>query len=107
MSLLDRIERAGNSLPDPATLFLGGAIVVMLLSHLAVVADWEVTKSVTQGDHQIEQVVRATSLLTAAGAYWAVKSLVANFKDFPPSPSSWSACWESGSPIGRASSAHS
>ena len=36
MSLLDRIERAGNALPDPTTLFAAGAVLVMLLSQLAV-----------------------------------------------------------------------
>ncbi len=84
MSLLDRIERAGNALPDPATLFLGGALLVMALSHLAVMADWEVTKTVTRDGQQVQEIVRAKSLLTAGGAYWAVKSLVVNFKDFPP-----------------------
>ncbi len=84
MSLLDRIERAGNALPDPATLFLGGAILVMAFSHIAVAADWEVTKSVTRDGQQVVETVRAQSLLTADGAYWALESLVTNFKDFPP-----------------------
>lgn len=84
MSLLDRIERVGNALPDPATLFLGGAILVMLLSHLAVAADWEVSKTVSRDGAQVIETVRAKSLLTADGAYWAVKSMVANFRDFPP-----------------------
>ena len=84
MSLLDRIERAGNALPDPATLFLVGALLVMGLSHLAVVADWEVTKTVTRDGVQVEEIVRPQSLLTADGAYWAIESLVDNFKNFPP-----------------------
>ncbi len=84
MSLLDRIERAGNALPDPSTLFVVGALLVMVLSHAAVIADWEVTKTVTRDGAQVEETVRATSLLTADGLYWAVKSMVVNFKDFPP-----------------------
>jgi aminobenzoyl-glutamate transport protein len=84
MSLLDRIERAGNALPDPATLFFAGAVLVMLLSHLAVAADWEVSKTVSRDGAQVIETVRARSLLTADGAYWAVKSMVVNFKDFPP-----------------------
>ena len=84
MSLLDRIERAGNALPDPATLFVLGAFLVMALSHVAVLADWEVTKTVSEGGQLVEVPVRAKSLLTADGAYWAISSLVDNFKNFPP-----------------------
>ncbi len=36
------IERVGNRLPDPATLFLVGTIGVMILSQLAVSLDWSV-----------------------------------------------------------------
>ena len=44
--VLDRIEQIGNRLPDPATLFLLGTLVIMLLSQLAVSLDWQVDKSV-------------------------------------------------------------
>jgi len=84
MSLLDRIERAGNALPDPSTLFVVGALLVMVLSHVAVLTDWEVTKTVTRDGAQVQEVVRAQSLLTSDGLYWSVESLVVNFKDFPP-----------------------
>ena len=46
--LLDFIERLGNALPHPATLFLLGALAVMALSQLAVVLGWEVEKTVTR-----------------------------------------------------------
>ena len=36
------VERVGNALPDPATLFLGGAILVVLLSWLGSTMGWEV-----------------------------------------------------------------
>ncbi|MCP5068620.1 MAG: AbgT family transporter [bacterium] len=48
MNLLDRIERVGNALPDPATLFVIGALLVMGASQLAVTLDWQVEKTVTQ-----------------------------------------------------------
>ena len=35
MTLLNRIETTGNRLPDPATLFLIGTGIVMLLSWIA------------------------------------------------------------------------
>ena len=101
MSLLDRIERAGNALPDPTTLFAAGALLVMLLSQLAVSLDWQVEKTVTReivgadgapvldarGVPQRESVrapVHAKSLLSSDGLYWALSSLVENFKNFPP-----------------------
>ncbi len=117
--MLDRIERLGNALPDPATLFLLGALAVMGLSQLAVSLDWSVEKNVARevqvpvldaagnpvmdplsgraltvakldpatGDVARERVavpVRAVSLLSSDGLYWAVSSLVNNFKNFPP-----------------------
>jgi len=117
--MLDRIERLGNALPDPATLFLLGALAVMGLSQLAVSLDWSVEKTVARevqvpvldaagnpvmdplsdraltvakldpatGDVARERVavpVRAVSLLSSDGLYWAISSLVNNFKNFPP-----------------------
>jgi aminobenzoyl-glutamate transport protein len=45
---LDRIERIGNALPDPTSLFLAGAVAVMLCSQLAVSLDWSVEKTVSR-----------------------------------------------------------
>src|SRR6185436_4334175 len=42
--LLGFLERAGNRLPDPATLFIVGAVVVMLLSQIGAAQGWEVQK---------------------------------------------------------------
>ncbi|GAB4516211.1 MAG: AbgT family transporter [Phycisphaerales bacterium] len=36
------VERVGNALPDPATLFLGGAILVMVFSWIGSSAGWSV-----------------------------------------------------------------
>ncbi|HBG94396.1 MAG TPA: aminobenzoyl-glutamate transporter [Chromatiaceae bacterium] len=77
---LDRIERAGNRLPDPATLFLLGTLVLMLLSQLAVWLDWQV-----QRDSSMEvETIRAVSLLDSAGIWWLLSNLVQNFVNFPP-----------------------
>jgi len=58
MSLLDRIERLGNRLPDPATVFLGGALLVVVCSEIAVRAEWGVEKRATREVR--EQVVGAS-----------------------------------------------
>jgi aminobenzoyl-glutamate transport protein len=117
--LLDAIERIGNSLPDPATLFLIGALLVLLLSHVAAGLDWTVEKTLSQEVHEplrdatgkvvldpesgepltrplldprtgeprresVQVPLRARSLLTADGVYWALRTMVKNFTDFPP-----------------------
>ncbi len=46
--LLDAIERIGNALPHPTTLFLIGALGVLLLSQLAASLDWSVDRAVSR-----------------------------------------------------------
>ncbi len=82
--MLARIERIGNALPDPTTLFLIGAVAVMLASQLAVSLDWNVEKTVSREGRLVAETLRANSLLSSDGAYWALSSLVDNFKNFPP-----------------------
>lgn len=117
--MLARIERLGNALPDPATLFLLGALAVMGLSQLAVALDWSVERSESRevrvavrgpdgepvldpatgaavsvaeidpatGAPRRERVVtrvRAFGLLSSEGVWWALSSMVDNFKSFPP-----------------------
>ena len=43
---LSEIERIGNRLPDPSTLFLLGTLLVMALSQIAVTNGWSVEKQV-------------------------------------------------------------
>jgi aminobenzoyl-glutamate transport protein len=108
---LNLIERIGNALPDPNALFLIGAVLVMILSALAVALDWQVIErlprpvmvdvvlddgtieSHPQLDENGEPVVewvetgvthRAESLLTREGFFWCVRTMVDNFRNFPP-----------------------
>ena len=53
--LLDAIERIGNALPDPTTLFLLGGLLVLLLSQLAASFEWTVEKTVSR---EVREVVR-------------------------------------------------
>ncbi|MEM1453053.1 MAG: AbgT family transporter, partial [Planctomycetota bacterium] len=60
------IERVGNRLPDPATLFLIGTFGVMVLSALAVATDWtvvhELPRPVEGSDSEVRwEVVMETS----------------------------------------------
>ncbi len=47
-SVLDWIEWIGNTLPDPVTLFLIGALLVMGLSWVATKAEWRVVQKMPQ-----------------------------------------------------------
>jgi aminobenzoyl-glutamate transport protein len=81
---LDRVERAGNRLPDPATLFALGTLLLMMLSQLAVWLGWHVQRSVErEGQSQVE-TIRAVSLLDSDGLWWWLSHLVENFVQFPP-----------------------
>ena len=44
--ILNWIERVGNRLPDPVSLFVIGALSVVVLSQIADQLNWTVTKSV-------------------------------------------------------------
>lgn len=75
---LDRLENAGNRLPDPATLFFAGSILVMLLSQLVAALGLSVEKPAGGG------TVDAVGLLDSEGIWWILSHLVENFVDFPP-----------------------
>ncbi len=88
---LDTIERVGNALPDPATLFFLGALLVAGFSQLAVVLEWSVTRSMAELDAAgrptgglTSLAVEPVGLLTSDGVYWMLSSLVKNFMEFPP-----------------------
>ena len=77
MTLLDRIETTGNRLPDPATLFVIGTGMVMLLSWLATSMGWKVYSDLTG-------TLSARNLLSSEGIWWLLSHMVENFIKFPP-----------------------
>lgn len=72
------IERAGNILPHPATLFVILAFIVIILSAITA---WMGVSVVHPGTGE---VVRAESLLTVQGLHRILTSLVTNFTGFAP-----------------------
>lgn len=72
------IEKAGNILPHPATLFVILAILVIILSAIASALGVSVVHPGTG------EVVRAESLLTVPGLHRILTSLVTNFTGFAP-----------------------
>lgn len=75
---LGLVERAGNILPHPATLFVILAFVVIIVSAIVSAAGVSV---VLPGKNE---VVRAESLLTVAGLHRILTNLVTNFTGFAP-----------------------
>jgi len=81
-SLLSRflsiVERGGNALPHPATLFAVMAVLVIILSAVAAQFDLAVTHPGTG------QPVQPVSLMTVAGLHRIMTELVTNFTGFAP-----------------------
>ncbi len=83
---LDWVERVGNRLPHPATLFFLGALLVMALSQIAVIMGWSVDKVVAADGATGTKIeaVEAVGLLNADGTWWVASHLIDNFMSFPP-----------------------
>jgi aminobenzoyl-glutamate transport protein len=75
---LDWIERVGNRLPHPVTLFALGALLVLVTSAWGEYRGWQSINPATG------EVVKAKSLLSAEGLRWVWLNLVGNFTNFPP-----------------------
>lgn len=79
-AFLARIEKTGNALPHPVTLFAGALLLVMLLSQIAAWAGWSAFPP-GRGD---AGALHARSLLDAEGLWWLLSNVVRNFTAFPP-----------------------
>lgn len=75
---LDFIERAGNLLPHPITLFAGFALLIVILSGIVSKMNISVIHPGTG------KVIQPVSLLNAEGLRYIVTSLVRNFTNFAP-----------------------
>ena len=75
---LDAVERVGNALPDPTTLFALLALVVIVVSGIAAQFDLAVTHPTTG------KLIEPVSLLSVAGLHRILTQLVTNFTGFAP-----------------------
>jgi len=80
---LDRVERLGNRLPHPATLFAAGTLAVFLLSAAGAALGWAVQEPSLAGGEAGERI-RVLNLLSADGIWWLLSTAVSNFVGFPP-----------------------
>lgn len=77
-AFLHTVERIGNALPHPATLFAGLAALVIVLSWVAAQFHLEVTHPGTG------QTIRPFNLLSVEGLHMILKKTVTNFTEFAP-----------------------
>ena len=88
VSLLDRflngVEKAGNSLPHPVTLFACLALFVVVLSAVLAALGVSATGMLVSGDELKEQTVTAVSLLTKDGLAYIFSNAVNNFTTYAP-----------------------
>ncbi len=75
---LDFVERSGNRLPDPITLFVIFMFLVLGVSWLAAVLDWMAVHPGTGEE------IRAVNLVTAESLQQILVEMPRTFTDFPP-----------------------
>lgn len=75
---LDQIEKIGNKLPHPATLFALLALTIAVVSWLGGLLHW-------QAVHPVDgSIIKINSLLSGDGIRWMYTNIAANFVNFPP-----------------------
>ena len=76
--ILDAIERAGNKLPDPITLFLGLAVAVIIISAICSML------GVTAVNPADGSTVETFNLFSVAGIQYLWTNVITNFSGFAP-----------------------
>ncbi|MGL4902317.1 MAG: AbgT family transporter, partial [Cetobacterium sp.] len=84
MKWLDRIEKVGNSLPHPATIFFILTIIVALISMIASQSGVQVTYEIydAQQKKMVESTVKAVNILSVNGIRTMIPKIVSNFTGF-------------------------
>ena len=77
-AILDTIERVGNRLPHPATLFFLMAVIVAAISAIGAGLELSALHPATG------ETIEARSLLSANGIRWIYTNIEHNFVKFPP-----------------------
>lgn len=75
---LNLVERGGNALPHPATLFLLLALLTLLISLIGYLLGWEIVHPATG------EIIKTKNLLSVDGLHFILDNTVKNFTDFAP-----------------------
>ena len=81
---LNTIERVGNSLPHPITLFAIFALAVVVISAICAALGVSATGNLISGGELKESTVSAVSLMTKDGLKYMFTSAVSNFTTYAP-----------------------
>ena len=81
---LNSIERVGNALPHPVTLFAIFALAIVVISALCAALGVSATGNLVSGGELKETTVTAVSLLTKEGLQYMFTSAVNNFTTYAP-----------------------
>ncbi len=81
---LNGIERVGNALPHPVTLFAIFALAVVIISAICAALGVSATGNLVSGGELKETTVTAVSLLTKDGLNYIFTSVVNNFTTYAP-----------------------
>ena len=85
MRSMDKIEKLGNALPDPALLFLILAFVTMLASYFAAKLNLSVTYEGLDSAGEIKNITVDTyNLLSTEGIHYMLANVISNFTNFFP-----------------------
>lgn len=84
LRLLDRIEKSGNAMPDPAVLFIIFAIIVIIASHICANLGLSVSFDTYDAAKKamVQKQVHAVSLLSPDGIRFMVSTVIPNFTGF-------------------------
>ena len=81
---LNGIERVGNALPHPVTLFAIFALAIVVISAICAAMGVSATGNLVSGGELKETTVTAVSLLTKEGLAYMFTSAVNNFTTYAP-----------------------
>ena len=81
---LNNMERIGNKLPHPITLFTLFAVVTIILSAVLSAFGVSATGQLVSGGELQENTVMVTSLLTKEGIAYMLTHAVSNFTNYAP-----------------------
>ncbi len=86
MSFLNIIEKTGNKLPHPITIFAILCLIIIVLSAILAAFDFSVTGDMINSEtHKLEtQTINVVSLLSPDGIVYMLTTAISNFIEFAP-----------------------
>ena len=84
MRALDVVERVGNKMPEPLTLFFILAVLVLVIAHIGSILGWSATGMIYNSASGAveEQTVSVVSLLNGGGITYILNNMVRLFVNY-------------------------